>query len=205
MGKRNPQILQMEGDALEKSGERFGDRVERGRIEKSCRRPRRIGADERKEFGEWECHDLFFHYNGNAVRDGGEGWIETNSLHTAIGWKPWNFYIGSRRSRYNPKVIERRIRSTRSMEISKFRSSHFFTEIFPRRSKRKGRDRRFFSSWHTSEYAHRRSPIMEIQIPCVIFFPPSNRSSRWFESFEPRDRVACKVFWFTRKRKRKNR
>lgn len=73
MGKRNPQILQMEGDALEKSGERFGDRVERGRIEKSCRRPRRIGADERKEFGEWECHDLFFHYNGNAVRDGGGG------------------------------------------------------------------------------------------------------------------------------------
>lgn len=77
--KRNPQRIRMEGDALEKSGKRFGDRVERGRIEKSCRRPRRIGADERKEFGEWECHDLFFHYNGNAVRDGGGG-MDRNEL-----------------------------------------------------------------------------------------------------------------------------
>lgn len=70
--------LGIEGDAEEWKEIRFNDRTSgKGRIEKSCRRPRRIGADERKEFGEWECHDLFFHYNGNGVRDG-EGWIETD-------------------------------------------------------------------------------------------------------------------------------
>lgn len=70
--------LGIEGDAEEWKEIRFNDRTSgKGRIEKSCRRPRRIGADERKEFGEWECHDLFFHYNGNGVRDG-EGWIGTD-------------------------------------------------------------------------------------------------------------------------------
>lgn len=82
----------IEGDAEEWKEIRFNDRTSgKGRIEKSCRRPRRIGADERKEFGEWECHDLFFHYNGNAVRDG-EGWIETDfAAHAAIGKPSWNF------------------------------------------------------------------------------------------------------------------
>lgn len=83
---------------------RFNDRASRkGRIEKSCRRPRRIGADERKEFGEWECHDLFFHYNGNAVRDG-EGQKRTRCIRRSANRRGI-----STDHRYPSKVIERNL------------------------------------------------------------------------------------------------
>lgn len=91
------------------------------RIEKSCRRPRRIGADERKEFGEWECRDSFFHYNGSrrarsrvrASAGGRERERETANERRLAGAPATEEFLGIHIDREDRTTIHRQLSSPR--------------------------------------------------------------------------------------------
>lgn len=168
--------LGIEGDAEEWKEIRFNDRTSgKGRIEKSCRRPRRIGADERKEFGEWECHDLFFHYNGNGVRDG-EGWIETD-----FGCTHRRGISTDHRDRDILPRWSRGIYSTRWKFRNPSRAGFFSRNL-------SNWIRIFLPSWHTCEYAY----AWKFDSCSSYYFPPSPQESSPFRSLI-RKRVAWKV------------